>query len=183
MGNKPYIIAIDPGNKESAYCLCSPDLKPLAFAKLRNVEGKKQVFWNAICDSLSEHVQEGDEIRFVIEDMQNFGMPVGRSVLDTEKYIGYLTCLIETNGYAVDYVFRNEEKLILCHSMKANDATIKQALIDRFAPDTSNHGKGTKACPGFFYGMKNDCWSAFAQCVTFHDREYGSDLHLEELPF
>jgi hypothetical protein len=57
----------------------------------------------------------------------------------------------------------------LCHSMKANDATIKQALVDRFAYGISNHGKGSKKEPGWFYGFSKDVWAAYAVGVTYHD--------------
>ena len=57
----------------------------------------------------------------------------------------------------------------ICNSMKANDSTIKQALVDRFARGQKNYGKGTKSNPGFFYGFKSDIWSAFAVATTYHD--------------
>ncbi len=181
-----YILGIDPGNKQSAFCLVSPELKPLAFGKYENTKELIAGF-----DSFEAKIQiamlhngcEPDNTVIVIENIESFGMSVSRTVFDTCIYIGELKRHFELLGFKINYVFRHEEKMIICHSMKANDATIKQALIDRFAPDTPNHGKGTKANKGFFYGMKADCWSAFAVCTTFHDREYGSDLHLEELPF
>ena len=74
----------------------------------------------------------------------------------------------------VEFVTRKEEKLAICHSMKANDATIRQALVDRFAPGTPNHGKGNKKKPGFFYGFSADMWSAFAGhsgCRRHNSRE------------
>jgi hypothetical protein len=71
----------------------------------------------------------------------------------------------------------------ICLNIKANDATIKQALVDRFAPDTPNHGKGTKKEPGFFHGFSADMWSSFAIATTYHDKQVLKDLHLEELPF
>lgn len=173
-----YILGIDPGNKQSAFCLVETDgLRPLVFEKTDNSE--------FIEKCVKAIIGFGDlaDTQIVIENMESFGMSVGRSVLDTCIYIGELKMFFELSDMDVAFVFRHEEKMIICHSMKANDATIKQALIDRFAPDTSNHGKGTKANKGFFYGFSNDVWSSYAQAVTFHDREYGNDLHLEELPF
>lgn len=59
--------------------------------------------------------------------------------------------------------------------MKATDATIRQALIDLFAKDTPNKGKGTKKDPGYFYGFKSDIWSAFSVAYTYYDYYIGSE--------
>jgi hypothetical protein len=183
MSKRPFILAVDPGNKESAFCLCSPDLHPLAFGKIENGEWLERSIDKALIDN---KCLPGNTV-IVIEDMESFGMPVGRSVLDTERYIGELTREYGKYGnFHIAYVYRHEEKRMICHSAKANDATIKQALVDRFAPGEPNYGKGTKKAPGFFYGFYKDVWSAFAQCVTYHDK-YIKDpedlLHLDELPF
>jgi hypothetical protein len=187
MVDKPFILAIDPGNKMSAYCLVSPYLRPLAFGKHVNTERpdieldsfEGQVRW-----ALLKNDCFVDNTIIVIENIESFGMPVSRTVFDTCIYIGELKRQFHLYGYKVDYVYRHEEKLFICHSSKANDATIKQALVDRFAYGEKNYGKGVKADPGFFYGFSKDVWSAFAQAVTYHDKYLaGNDLHLDELPF
>lgn len=68
-------------------------------------------------------------------------------------------------------VYRMEEKEALCHSSRAKDANIVQALVDRYACGQPNHGKGIKASPGFFYGFSKDAWQAMAVAVTWLDRE------------
>lgn len=200
MRDKPYILAVDPGNVQSAFCLVSPDLRPLAFEKCRNRMSKeeqkeliestgnpdvsREIFFEAFKAAIAHETPVGANIHFVIEDIENFGMPAGRSLFDTEKYIGRLSRLIEEEyGDEPEYIFRHEEKMTICRNPRANDATIKQALVDMFAPGVPNHGKGTKKEPGFFYGMKADCWSAFAIAVTYHDKYLSDDLHLADLPF
>lgn len=200
MANKPYIVGIDPGSERSAFCLVSPDLRPLAFYKCRNRLTKqeqkeliestgredisREILFDAIKQAVEDFVPYGEVPTFVIEGIENFGMPAGRSLFDTAEYIGHLSTLIELKYDAEpEKIFRHEEKMTICHNPRANDATIKRALADRFAPGASNYGKGTKKEPGFFHGFSADCWSAFAQAVTYHDKYLSDDLHLEDLPF
>ena len=56
-----------------------------------------------------------------------------------------------------------------CHGSRAKDTNIRQALVDRFAPGQPNHGKGTKAEPGWFYGFRADVWQAYALAVYVAD--------------
>lgn len=176
-----YIVGIDPGNIKSAFCLCDPDLKPLAFEKCDNMlyDGAEEhdLFFDHVKEAMVEHIPAYVPFEVVIEDLENFGMPVGRSMFDTAKYIGRLDLLFHlVFNCRTHHIFRHEEKMAICHSAKANDATIRQALVDRFAPGQKNHGKGTKADRGFFYGFSADVWSSFAICTAFHDRE-------KDLPF
>ena len=68
-------------------------------------------------------------------------------------------------------IYRREVKINLCESLKANDSNIIQALIDRFAPNTSNKGKGTKKNQGWFYGFSKDIWQSYAVAVTYLDNK------------
>ena len=147
-----YIFAIDPGSTESAYCMMGEDARPVHFAKLPT-------------DDLIVvmHNWFRDFSTVVIERVASYGMPVGREVFETCEWIGRFAQVASDLGLPVEYVFRQEEKLTVCKSPKANDATIRRALIDRFASHDLSNGKGTKKNPDFFYGFKADCWSAF--CV------------------
>lgn len=152
------ILAIDPGNIESGFCVLD-GYRPVKFGKISN-DAFKNLFDDLFgCDVV------------VIEMVESYGMPVGREVFDTVRWIGKFEAYAEKHGMDVEFVTRKEEKLAICHSMKANDSTIRQALVDRFAPGTPNHGKGTKKEKGFFYGFKADMWSAFAVGVTYLDRK------------
>lgn len=157
-----WILAIDPGNEESAYVLLDPDLRPVRFAKCAN-----ELMWLHMIDSLRQLDAEVADIKVAIEMIASYGMPVGKEVFDTCLWIGRL--LERFKNYDVQLIYRKEEKLAICNSPRANDATIRQALIDRFAGGASNKGKGTKKKPGWFYGFRADIWQAYAVGITYHD--------------
>lgn len=154
------ILAIDPGNIDSGYVIIdSETLKPIIARKEVN-------------EVLLERIKKGDvTITYVaIEKIASYGMAVGESVFDTCIWIGKFELACETClGIKPKYIYRKDEKMNLCNSMKAKDSNIIQALIDRFAPYTSNKGKGTKKVPGWFYGFKKDIWQAYAVGVTYYD--------------
>lgn len=56
-------------------------------------------------------------------------MAVGQTVFDTCIWIGKLA---QASGLKEEYILRKDEKMNICHSMKARDSNIRQALIDRF---------------------------------------------------
>lgn len=149
------IIAIDPGNIESAYCVIdSKTYKPLEFNKIKN-ETLEVGFWN-------QNQYKIDKL--VIEMIASYGMAVGKEVFDTCVWIGRFVELASLQAIEVEYIYRKDEKMNLCHSMKAKDSNIRQALIDRFGV------VGTKKKPGWFYGFKKDIWSAYAVGVTYLDK-------------
>lgn len=156
-----YILALDPGTKYTGYCLLSPELRPIKFGK----ESNDDVMMVSL-DILSTITFKPCIV--VIERVASYGMAVGSEVFETCEWIGRYTQ--ELQRYAsIEYVYRKDEKVMICGSTHANDATIKRVLADRFAYGQSNYGKGTKKEPGFFYGFKADIWSAFAVGVTYHD--------------
>ena len=160
-----WIVAIDPGNEESAYVLLDPDLKPVRFAKCSN-----ELMWCHMIDSLHEALDViGSEqnIHIAIEMIASYGMPVGKEVFDTCVWIGMM--MERFKCYKVTLIYRKQEKLAICQSPRANDATIRQALIDRFAYGVPNKGKGSKKAPGWFYGFHADIWQAYAVGITYHD--------------
>lgn len=161
------LLAIDPGSTHSAYVVIdTTDPTPLSFDKFPNEEllAMPRLY-------TSNHV--------VIEQIGHYGtgMPAGQTVFDTCVWIGRFwqaAAGFPDNPPGVTLVPRREVKLHLCGSVKANDGNIRQALIDRFASDQPNSGKGRKNEPGFFYGFHSDVWQAYALAVYFMDK------HLEQ---
>ena len=159
------ILAIDPGNKQSGYAILDTDYKPVDFGKIDNTTLKsiiRQAVWSKRVD------------RVVIEMVASYGMPVGETVFDTCVWIGRFTELIAqcpTQDAEITYVKRKEYIVDLIGSVKAKDSNVIQYLIDRFAKDTPNRGKGTKKSPGWFYGVSKDVWQAIAIGVWYLDKE------------
>lgn len=153
------ILAIDPGSTESGVAIIDRhSYKPIKADKVPNKEALDFIhapFVGAV----------------VVEMIASYGMPVGVEVFETCVFIGHVEAEADLYMKPCYRITRSEEKLTICHSPKANDATIRQALVDRFAPGVRNHGKGTKQNPGWFYGMRADAWSAYAVGVTFLDKE------------
>lgn len=145
------ILSIDPGNEESAYVLMDSDTyKPIEFGKLSNT----QILMKVI---------ELKYDKLIIEMIQSYGMSVGQTVFETCVWIGRF--IQARNCPDFEYIYRKEEKINLCNSMKAKDSNIRQALIDRFGE------VGVKKAPGFFYGFKKDIWAAYAVGVTYLDKQ------------
>ncbi len=181
-----FILGIDPGTTETAYCLVEvfgeddaiQKLNPFEikqFAKIEN--GEMAEVLEAILKSM---LSEGNMIEIAIEHLESYGMAVGKSTFETAYFIGRLTEICKQHGYMINRIYRHEEKNLICHSMKANDSTIKQELVDLFATHPEkNHGKGTKKEPDYFYGFKADCWSAFAICYTYYLKDLMEDAVIQ----
>lgn len=151
------ILAIDPGNLYSAYCLIDADtLRPLQFGKVVNADLRADI----LNGSLSYD-------RAVIEKVASYGMAVGAEVFDTCVWIGIFTEDIAFKGCKADFIFRREEKLHICHDSRAKDSNIRIALIDRFAQHDKRNGKGTTKKPDFFFGFRADIWAAYAVGLTY----------------
>lgn len=163
-------LAIDPGNTESAYVVIDHDRRPVIHSKIAN---------ELLRDKLSALVIGVDCV--AIEMVASYGMAVGAEVFDTCVWIGRFHERIRFLGMLasgrIELIKRQPVKLHHCHDSRAKDSNIRQALVDRFAPGEPNHGKGTKANPGWFYGFHADIWQAYALAVYAADKlEAGESL-------
>lgn len=152
------IFAIDPGPAESAYCMIDGD--DISCNKVGNT-------W--LINAMTASQLEGHAL--VVEQIRSYGMSVGAEVFDTCEWSGrfierYLSCT-GIRGEVVK-IPRIEVKSHLCHSAKAKDSNIRQAIIDRFGGKEKAIGK--KKNPGPLYGVKDDMWAALAVGLTYLDR-------------
>lgn len=151
------IFAIDAGQFESGFV--RTDCKQVY---------SKGIVPNEQILAYLRHLNDIDDV--AIEMVASYGMPVGKSVFETCLAIGRMIEAYEsTHSKKVELIYRKEVKMAVCGTHRANDASIRQALID-FFPQTGG-GKtpaiGIKSNQGALYGMKSHCWSALAVAFTF----------------
>ena len=167
LSSEEYILAIDPGNVESAYCIIDKhDLKPLEKQKVKNEH----------LLNLIQNIDEKCLKNTCIEMIGHYGsgMPAGKSVFDTCLWIGrFSQVILDRTGTLPSYIMRSEEKMCLCGNTRAKDSNIRQALIDRFAKFDFKNGKGTKKNQDWFYGFSFDCWQAYAVGITYYEKQNG----------
>lgn len=150
------ILAIDPGPAESAWLTYNIVTGSVGhFAKVDN---------DHILAFLRHASTEITEV--VIEKVESFGMAVGAEVFETVYWSGRFA--EAAHPRPVERIGRKAVKLHLCGSMRAKDANIRAALLDRYGPGKEN-AVGTKAHPGPLYGLSGDTWSALAVAVTWAD--------------
>lgn len=145
------VLAIDPGNEKSAYVLWNADSEELWEMGIE--ENDKLV-------SMLSSLRVGSDV-LAVEMIASYGMPVGATVFETCLWVGRF---IERWEDDYTLVYRKDVKLHLCHTSKAKDANIRQALIDRYGEP------GTKKEPGKLYGVKKDIWAALAVAVYAGDK-------------
>ena len=153
------VISIDPGTTKSAWVLyngmsvlrCGIEDNDVLLAMLR-----EETFGASV---------------LLIERIASYGMAVGEEVFATVFVSGRFAEAWHPKRF--DRLFRRDIKQHLCHTARATDSNIRQALIDRFGGSASI---GTKKDPGQLYGVKAHAWSALAVAITWMDL-YG---HLPE---
>jgi hypothetical protein len=146
---EPVIIGVDPGESHSGVVIFGADTQTViaADAHMENHEVLKLLSQN---DTIA-----------VVENIENFGMPAGKSLFETSYWIGRMT---QAHGEdRTVRVGRRVIKLHFCGSARATDANIRAALIDRFGPP------GTKRSQGKLYNVKSHGYSALALAVYYFD--------------
>lgn len=145
------LLAIDPGPTESAYVKLSQS-RVIECGKVSNEE-------------MLQIVRDSSQ-QIAVEMIASYGMAVGAEVFETCVMIGRIC---EAAGFEPIRVKRIEVKSHICHSAKANDANMRQAIIDRYGGKDVAIGK--KANPGPLYGVSGDVWAALAVGLTVLDQK------------
>lgn len=151
------VVAIDPGNEQSAWLELDPRcVTPIGFGIVEN---------NELLRMLQRWPSDAAD-HLAIEMVASYGMPVGREIFDTVLWTGRY---IQAWSAPHTLVYRRDVKMHLCGNNAAKDANVRQALIDRFGPG-KELAVGTKKQPGPLYGVTADVWSALAIATTWMDR-------------
>jgi hypothetical protein len=147
------VLAIDPGPVQSAFVLLRGDI----FVLDHGIEPNESLLAKvqACRGPLYNHNE------FAIEMIASYGMAVGESTFETCLWIGRFIQAV--SPAPVTKVYRREVKMHLCGSMRAKDANVRQALLDRIGP------QGTKKAPGPLYGVTSHAWAALGVAVTYLD--------------
>ncbi len=165
---KGTIIAIDPGPIDSAYVVVNDNGRIVDHGQL-DTEG----MINMLEDRLRYH---GDctAADIVIEMIASYGMPVGAEVFETCVTIGRITQAVIGIGRGTpNRMTRLAVKMAICHSSRANDAAIRQRLLDIYGGKMTAIGR--KGSPGPLYGIKADVWAALALAVAWKQVKEGSE--------
>lgn len=154
------IVAIDPGSEKSAFVGWD--------------EGRARIVTHGIEDNevvlhLCSSSMQGT---LVVESFESYGMAVGAEVFRTVWWAGRFHQAWRGRAYQIS---RRDVKLHLCHSARATDANVRQAILDRFAP-TKALAIGKRLTPGPLYGLKGHEYAALAVALTW------ADLHSKEVP-
>lgn len=150
------ILAIDPGTTQSAYVIYNPSDKALIeYGLLPNAE-------------ILTVITKSQQQRMAVEMVASYGMSVGKTVFETCVWIGrFIQMWLQTSAGRAKYryVYRKDEKMHLCNSMKAKDGNIRQAIMDRYGSERQI-AIGTQKKPGPLYGVHDDIWAAMAVAIT-----------------
>jgi len=149
------IMAIDPGPEQSGWIVYDSTAHRVLDKGIKeNLDIRNML------------ITYGASILVVIEQVEHFGMPVGKSVFETVRWTGRFEEEVFNRGSTnVVFMPRRQVKLHLCNSMRAKDPNIRQALIDRFGGKEKAIGK--KKTQGPLWGIKSHLWSALALAVTY----------------
>ena len=155
------LLAIDPGTTESAWALYDGTLR--SFGK-----GTNEKVLEMVSDA------SGKVKRLVVEKIMSYGQAVGQEVFETVYWTGRFVQAWHPRPFT--RIPRMEVKMHLCHSPRANDSNIRQAIIDLYGGKEVAVGK--KATPGPLHGVAGDVWAALGLAITAYNQGVtGHDKH------
>lgn len=147
------VYGLDPGPTDSALVLFQ--------------DGQVMNHWYAANDGILSVLECAYDATLVIEKIASMGMAVGAEVFETCFWSGRFAQAYEAGP--VERITRGEVKMNLCGSMRAKDANVRQAIVDRFGGKSKAIGSIKNKGP--LYGMSGDKWSALAVALTWMDRQ------------
>jgi len=160
-----YVLAIDPGPEKSGFVvlkyISNNDIKILDKGYLDN---------NSINKKICSILIKNPNINIVIEGVISYGMPIGKSTLETAVWSGrFFQKTKDLGRKKVFFLNRKDVRITLCGSMRAKTKNIKQALKDRFGEigKKNNRGKLYDIKTDLPKGALDHVWSSLAIAVTY----------------
>lgn len=156
------IIALDPGDTETAWVKVNTDRKVLDHGHQPNVEILgllTHVFTNCVIETDPAPV-------IVCESVESYGMAVGKTVFETCRWEGRFHQKAVDLTLPFHRLYRRQVKMHLCGNNRAKDTNIRQALVDKLGD------KGTAKEPGPTRGVSGHIWAALAVAVTFIETQH-----------
>ena len=143
-----YLLAIDPGTTQSGF----------VFMQDRAVTRS-----GVLDNGMISHLCKEWKFDLAIEMVASYGMPVGKEVFETVRWTGRFQQAF-WKPENVKLIYRKDVKMHLCHSMRAKDPHVWQAILDLYGG--KDKAVGNKANPGPLYGVKSHARSALAVALT-----------------
>ena len=141
------IFAIDPGTTQSAYVEMCSDYT-ITWADIVPND-------DLLC-RIHDLYFDSNQVNIVCEQVESFGMAVGKEVFQTVHWIGRFHQQSISRWLNFELVPRRTIKMYWCKSVRATDSNIWQSMTDLWGPP------GTKKEPGKLYGIKSHQRSALA---------------------
>ena len=177
------VLSLDPGTTRTGWCI---------------IEDGAPTDWgwdeNDLVRDLIQNPSDGWQ-ELVIEDIGNYGTPMGRDTIETIKWMGrFDQAHFDHWKEHTTFIMRPTIKTHLCGVASAKDGNVRQALIDRFGGDevavggkrcvvcsgkgwkgrgrppcTDCNATGYETPKGVLYGISGHVWSSLAVACTFID--------------
>jgi hypothetical protein len=156
------ILAIDPGTRESAYCIRDAT-RPVEWQKISNGELLRRIEEAPISSSRWGHLTS------LAIEMPAVAMTSGGEIFHTCRWVGMFQHAwisawgMNARAEDVHLMTRHQVKLFLLGrtNQKGADKLVRAALIARYG------GKSSIAKGGVLHGVTGDCWAALAVAETY----------------
>ncbi len=157
------VLGLDPGTEKSACVVYGGGNTVGQHVVLENDE---MLRWLETYRAIAIEVgQKASTTVLVIEKIESYGMAVGESTFATVFWSGRFAQA--WSAWRFVQLGRRHVKQHLCHTARATDSNIRQAILDRFGGEKAI---GKKATPGPLYGIKGHEFAALAVALTWHDQ-------------
>lgn len=160
------ILAIDPGNEESAFVIWDTERKRcINKGKIKNID-------------MLDIISNSNYKEACIEMISSYGMPIGQTTIDSCVWIGIFKNEIENTGKKAYLIFRQSVKMHHCHSLNGiNDSSVNMVLKQKYGEDNTikkpnlvfwneevEENMGTKY-------MNGDIWSALSIATYWSEKK------------